>query len=183
VVIEGIGLDGFNALPDAEARTTLAACCAAPGWVDRLARARPFASTEALYDESAAALAALDEAGLAAALAAHPRIGEAAAVPSAPAPDDALSRSGDAASAWSRREQAGVSQASAETRQALAEGNHAYEQRFGHVYLVAAAGRSAEELLALLQERLTHDAATERDVVRTELSAITAARLARMIGR
>ena len=176
MVSEGIGLEAFNALPDAAARSALTACCAAPGWVDRLVRARPFTGTEQLYDESAAAFADLDDAQLAAALAAHPRIGEVPA-PTPGGADDVRVED------WSRREQAGVGGASAATRAALAEGNRAYEERFGHVYLVAAAGRSADELLALLHTRLTNDAATERDVVRTELSAITAARLARMIGR
>jgi 2-oxo-4-hydroxy-4-carboxy-5-ureidoimidazoline decarboxylase len=62
-------------------------------------------------------------------------------------------------------------------RAALAEGNRAYEERFGHVYLVRAAGRSGEELLALLQDRLRHDPATEADVVRAQLAEITALRI------
>src|SRR6185503_5766343 len=74
-----------------------------------------------------------------AAFAGHPRIGE---------------RSG---SAWSQREQAGTEGARAEVMQALLDGNQAYEQRFGHIYIVCASGRSADEMLADLMRRMHND--------------------------
>ncbi len=67
------------------------------------------------------------------------------------------------------------------TLQALAEGNEAYERRFGHVYLVCATGRSAGELLALLRERLGHDPGTEWGIVRRELGKINRIRLRRLL--
>lgn len=60
--------------------------------------------------------------------------------------------------------------------------NAAYEQRFGHVYLVCATGRSAAELLAIARERLGHDPAAEQDVVRRELAAINRIRLDKLLG-
>jgi 2-oxo-4-hydroxy-4-carboxy-5-ureidoimidazoline decarboxylase len=66
-------------------------------------------------------------------------------------------------------------------RSALGEGNRAYEAKFGHIYLVCAAGRSGEELLAILRARLDNDPATERQVMRTELMKINRLRLAGLV--
>ena len=63
---------------------------------------------------------------------------------------------------------------------ALAAGNRAYEERFGHLYLVRAAGRSGQEMLALLDERLGNDQLVEQDVVRQQLAEITSLRLRRL---
>jgi 2-oxo-4-hydroxy-4-carboxy-5-ureidoimidazoline decarboxylase len=71
--------------------------------------------------------------------------------------------------------------AAAEIRRAMVEGNLAYEERFGHVFLICATGRSAAELLAELRARLDHDVETERRVVRTELSKIVDLRLVRLV--
>lgn len=153
----------FNALPRWRAEVDLAACCPSPKWTRCLAVARPFPSADALYALADQVLAKLDEAEIDRALAGHPRIGE------------------RSAHASSRREQAGIATADAEVLAALAEGNRAYEQRFGHLYLVCADGRSAAELLAVLQDRLGNDAATERRVLRAELGRINRIRLARML--
>jgi 2-oxo-4-hydroxy-4-carboxy-5-ureidoimidazoline decarboxylase len=109
-------------------------------------------------------VAQLAPADLEQALAGHPRIGE---------------RHG--ADDRSRREQAGVHGADPATIQALADGNQAYERRFGHIYLVCATGRSAGELLALLRERLGNDPGTEWGMVRRELANINRIRLARLL--
>ena len=81
----------------------------------------------------------------------------------------------------SRQEQAGVQAADRATLRALAEGNEAYERRFGHIYLVCATGRSAAELLALLRERLGHDPGTEWGIVRRELGKINRIRLQQLL--
>ncbi|MFE3544147.1 2-oxo-4-hydroxy-4-carboxy-5-ureidoimidazoline decarboxylase [Nocardia sp. NPDC059177] len=157
---EAIGLAGFNELPAAAAEQALLACCCVPSWAKTLGAGRPYASVEALLGAADTALAALDEAQIDAALAGHPRIGD---------------RSAAAASV---REQAGVED---EVRAALAAGNRAYERKFGHLYLVCAAGRSGTELLAALTARLGNDPATERQVMRTELAKINRLRLARLV--
>ncbi len=101
---------------------------------------------------------------MSAALADHPRIGE--------------RHAGEGAGAeHSAREQAGVDPHDAEVQRRLAEGNAAYEQRFDRIYLVRAAGRSAEEILDLLEERLTNDPATELRVTAGQLREIAALRL------
>ncbi|MBW0118095.1 2-oxo-4-hydroxy-4-carboxy-5-ureidoimidazoline decarboxylase [Pseudonocardia abyssalis] len=156
-------LDTFNALPASEATTHLTACCASPEWAGALAAGRPYPSVEALLAQADAELAVLDEPEVDLALAGHPRIGE---------------RSAHAAS---QREQAGVAAADAAVLAGLADGNRAYEERFGYVYLVCADGRPAADLLAVLHERLAHDPPAERRVVRAELAKINDIRLRRLL--
>ncbi|MFC6013593.1 2-oxo-4-hydroxy-4-carboxy-5-ureidoimidazoline decarboxylase [Nocardia lasii] len=157
---EGIGLAGFNELPVAAAEEVLLACCSAPRWAQAVAAARPYATTASLLDAADAALRALDDTDIDQALAGHPRIGD------------------KPTSAASAREQAGVA---ADLRAELAAGNRDYEEKFGHIYLVCAAGRGGAELLAVLRARLDNDPATERQVMRTELGKINALRLARVL--
>lgn len=161
------GLAWLNALPDAEAETELARCCTSRRWVAQLVAGRPYASSDDLYSAADSAVDALDESDVAEALAGHPRIGE---------------RPSGTEGAWSRREQGRVATAADDVLDLLSRGNREYEERFGHVYLVCASGRTAEELLAVLQDRLDNDPETERRVVRRELAEINRIRLARLIG-
>ncbi|MFI6167367.1 2-oxo-4-hydroxy-4-carboxy-5-ureidoimidazoline decarboxylase [Nocardia sp. NPDC051052] len=153
------GLARFDAMPDGAATEALLACCSSPEWARALVAGRPYASVGALLAAADTVLAGLPESEIDRALAGHPRIGE--------RPDTAASA----------REQAGVATAEHAVRSALADGNRAYEARFGHRYLVCASGRSGGELLAILDERLGNDAETERRVMRTELAKINRLRL------
>jgi 2-oxo-4-hydroxy-4-carboxy-5-ureidoimidazoline decarboxylase len=158
-------LDRFNTAPPGEAEQDLLACCASSVWARRIAAGRPYADLPAVLTQADRATAELSWPEVLAALGAHPRIGERA------------SGSGPQAE-WSRREQAGVGAASGT---ALAEANRAYEERFGHVFLVFASGRSDVELLAAARERLGNDEDTERAVVRHELGRIARLRLERLL--
>ncbi len=155
-------LDGFNEADTDTLRPRLLALTAAPGWADPLLAGRPFGNTAQLLATSDALVLGLDESQVDAALSGHPRIGE-------------------RGSAQSTREQAGMSAADESIRSAMAEGNAAYEERFGRIYLVAAAGRSAGELLGLLRQRLDNDPVTELGVVRGELARITRLRLTALL--
>jgi 2-oxo-4-hydroxy-4-carboxy-5-ureidoimidazoline decarboxylase len=84
---------------------------------------------------------------------------------------------GDREAAWSRQEQSGTRDAPADVQAGLRAGNAAYEERFGHVFLICATGMSAASMLAALQARLGHDPAREREVVRDELMKIVRLRL------
>ncbi|MGH8824866.1 MAG: 2-oxo-4-hydroxy-4-carboxy-5-ureidoimidazoline decarboxylase [Jiangellaceae bacterium] len=161
---DGLGLDGFNALPDDRAEEALLACCASPAWVRAVGGHRPYRDAGRLFAAADAALARMSDNDLDDALAGHPRIGD--------RPDGE----------WSRREQAGVHDADAATRHRLAEANRAYEDRFGHVYLVCATGKSAEELLAILAGRVGNDPPSERATVRAELGKINRIRLQKLLG-
>ncbi len=163
-----LGLRWLNSLPPAQARQVLPTCCTSRAWVERMAAGRPYPDVDALLKASDRAVWELDRDGLVEALTAHPRIGQRAAGSSTEA-------------VWSRQEQASVGDAAAEVRAALREGNRAYEERFGHVFLICASGRSAEEMLAALRERLGNDPATEWGVVAEELRQITRLRLERLL--
>ena len=159
------GAVGADVVPDEE---SLRACCAADAWVARLQAARPVGSAKALLDLSDDTVLSLDDAALDQALAAHARIGE--------------RRLGSTTEdRWSRTEQAGALTAGDDVAARLADGNRRYEDRFGHVFLVRAAGRSALEMLAALEERLGNDPEAERDVVRRELAEIVRLRLLKVL--
>ena len=157
-------------LADDQAIPVLRTCCAADAWVQAVLRQRPYGYLEPLLDAAEAAVLALDGDALAQALAAHARIGE--------------PRYGsDRESEWSRSEQAAALDADGDLSALLAEGNRAYEERFGQVFLIRAAGRSAEEMYDALRSRLANDETTERSVARTELAEIVRLRLAGLVAQ
>ena len=164
-----MSIDDLNGAAVDDLRPRLLALTAAPEWADPLIARRPYADLDALLDTSDVLVVALSESQVDAALAGHPRIGER----SAGLDDESAARSA--------REQAGMSQADASVQEAMARGNADYEARFGRIYLVAAASRSADELLALLHERLGNDPGVELDVVRRELARITRLRLTELL--
>ncbi|HEY3735374.1 MAG TPA: 2-oxo-4-hydroxy-4-carboxy-5-ureidoimidazoline decarboxylase [Streptosporangiaceae bacterium] len=157
-------LAAFNAAPGDVAAADVAACCAARAFVQQIVAGRPYADLGEVGAAVDAAFARLDDDGLAEAVTAHPRIGE------------------PAASGWSRDEQAGALAAADDVSRALAEGNAAYQQRFGQVFLICASGLSADQLLAALRARLANDAAAERRIVAEELRKITQLRIRKLLG-
>ncbi|HXZ73952.1 MAG TPA: 2-oxo-4-hydroxy-4-carboxy-5-ureidoimidazoline decarboxylase [Streptosporangiaceae bacterium] len=155
------GLARLNALPDSEAVGVLLRCCSAPGWARRVAGQRPFGSVDDLLAAAGAAWAAREPGELEAAMAGHPRIGE------------------RGLSAQSRQEQSGVG-SDPGVAQALREANAAYEDRFGHVFLICATGRGPDEIQAELRRRMAHDPATELEVAAAEIGKINALRLRKL---
>jgi OHCU decarboxylase len=157
-------LDDFNEAGREAAIASLRPCLDIMRWCEELADGRPYDSVDELVTraEAAAAPFAADE--IEAALTHHPRIGE---------------RPGGehAAAAMSRAEQAGVDPSDAAVAAELAEGNRAYEQRFGRVFLIRAAGRSAQEILDALTRRLGNTPAEEQLVVAEQLREIAVLRL------
>ena len=141
-------------------------CCAADAWVDAIVAGRPYADEDSLGAASDKATLELDDTGLAQALAGHPRIGERAQHGS-----------------WSSQEQSGVTGAGDDVKTQLATANAEYEQRFGHVYLVCATGKSADELLAICRARLANDPDVEAGVVRDELAKINRLRLQKLVSQ
>ncbi|WP_312180292.1 2-oxo-4-hydroxy-4-carboxy-5-ureidoimidazoline decarboxylase [Arthrobacter sp.] len=156
-------LAGFNAASFAEAETALKPCVDIPRWVSEIAAARPFGTPAELVSFAELAAPGWSEAEIDAALAHHPRIGERA--------------EGNGSEArFSRREQSGV-RTSADVQELLAAGNRAYEERFGRVFLIRAAGRSAEEILAALSARLENSPEDELAVIAAQLREIAILRL------
>jgi 2-oxo-4-hydroxy-4-carboxy-5-ureidoimidazoline decarboxylase len=169
-------LAGFNTLPAEQAERELLACCAAPAWAEAVAAGRPYPDLAAALAAADAATAKLSWDGVIEALAAHPRIGQ--RFPTRPEAHPADAGRGVT---WSRQEQSGMDTASEDTAAALVAANQAYEERFGHIFLIFASGRTPAEMLAAARTRMRHDPATERLVVREELRKIARLRLERLL--
>jgi 2-oxo-4-hydroxy-4-carboxy-5-ureidoimidazoline decarboxylase len=172
----------LNEATVATAAGLLRPACASTRWIERMISGRPYRCVEALTAASDGVLATVGWPDIEHALAAHPRIGARLPDPGA-AQDQGARPDGDAPqhreAAWSRQEQSGTRDAGPDVQAGLRAGNAAYEERFGHVFLICATGMSAASMLAALQARLGHDPATEREVVRDELTKIVRLRLAK----
>lgn len=170
---EGDPWDGvaarLDALPDAEAHAALARCCGARRWVEAMLRARPFHDGARLDRAVDRAFDALVSDDWLEAFAAHPRIGEKKErLQAFPHAED------------SEREQAGVRGAHVATLAALSDGNRRYEEKFGHVFLVCATGKSADQMLAILRSRLANGPEAELAIAAGEQKKITRLRLAEL---
>lgn len=157
----------FNTLPHGEAVDLLLACAHVERWATDIASARPFATIEDLLGATQALANPWTEEEIDSSLARHPRIGERA-------------EGDDADAMLSRAEQAGLG-IDDEIQRRLDAGNAAYEEKFGFVFLIRAAGRSAEEILASLDERMNNTPEVERHIAADQLRQIAALRLEGMI--
>ena len=164
-------LSRFNSLPAEEARAELGRCCGAARWVEAMAARRPFPDAAALYGAADEVWAGLGPSDWSEAFAHHPRIGD----------KEALRARFASTRQWAAGEQAGVNAAAEETLDALARGNRDYEARFGHIFIVCATGKGADEMLGLLQERLRNDRESERRVAAAEQAKITRIRLEKLL--
>jgi len=162
------GLERLNRMPGEEARETLLRCCRSTTWAERMAELRPFEGSDELFEVADRTWWKLAPEDWEEAFASHPRIGERE-------PEER------ATSAWSEGEQAGAASAAEETKQALAEGNQAYEARFGRTYIVCATGKSAEQMLDILRNRLDNEPDRELGVAAEEQRRITRIRLRKLL--
>ncbi len=156
-------LKSLNTATAEDAAQMLRPCVDIPRWINEIVAARPFETEDGLlgFAERAAEPWTVDE--IDGALAHHPRIGERAEGSSAEA-------------SLSRREQSGVA-TSNDTAEQLVAGNLTYEEKFGRVFLIRAAGRSAEDILAALRQRLEHTLEEELPVIAGQLREIAILRL------
>jgi 2-oxo-4-hydroxy-4-carboxy-5-ureidoimidazoline decarboxylase len=157
-------LDDVNDEPPDRVAEALRACNAAPRFVAEVVAGRPYPDVDSLVARAEEVARSLSWGEVSLALAAHPRIGD-------------RPEGSSAEAEASRREQSSMTDADTATRTALLEGNRAYEERFGHVFLIRAAGRSPEEMLAELRRRLANDAEAERAEATEQLAQITGLRV------
>ena len=160
-------LHEFNRLPVEVAAETVRPCLDVARWVEGVVAQRPYTDIEALLATARTVADPFTPTEVEGALAHHPRIGERAEGTSAEAEA-------------SRGEQHGLNLEDEVSRR-LAEGNRAYEQRFGRVFLIRAAGRSSEEILDALEARLANDPQTEEAVVADQLRQIAVLRLSQAV--
>lgn len=160
------GWQEIDARPDT-AREILQRACGSRRWVDRMLARRPFGSDAALKAAAREEWFALEESDWLEAFSHHPKIGDRAALAARfPATHD-----------LSVKEQSGVSSASASVIDDLADANERYLDRFGFIFIVCATGKSAEEMLQLLRDRLPNDRATELRIAAEEQAKIMELRL------
>jgi len=159
-------LAAWNKADERSALDAMLACCAARRWAQSMVALRPFQSVETLSLTADEVWSTMEEADWMEAFASHPRIGERKA---APQPTRSV--------AWSEQEQSGASGAANDVLAQLAKGNAAYEQRFGFTYIVCATGKSADEMLGILERRLANDRAAELRDAAEQQRQITQIRL------
>lgn len=154
----------FNTAATVDAERDAARCCASRSFAAAIAAGRPYADLDAVDAAIDAEFGRLGWADVAEAVQGHPPIGD------------------PAAAGWSRAEQAGAAGAPQDVAAALAAGNRAYQEKFGHVFLICATGLTAGQMLDQLQARLGNDPATERRIVTDELRKITRLRMRKLLG-
>jgi OHCU decarboxylase len=164
-------LDRLNSLSSGDAEAELLGCCGSRSWARRLVNQRPFENIDELLGEADAIWWSLEPTDWLEAFRSHPKIGE----------KEAAQQTSAEARTWSEQEQSGVQGAAHDTMQALAESNRAYEQKFGYIFIVCATGKSSEEMLAILRERLNNDPDKELRIAAHEQSLITQLRLRKLI--
>jgi allantoicase len=164
-------LASLNSLTAEDAATELRQCCGSRRWTEQMSSDRPYSSLEALLTHADQVWWALTPDDWLEAFRSHPKIGE--------------KKAGNKVSAqsqqWSGQEQAGVTSASQQTVDSLAELNLAYEQKFGFIFIICATGKTSEEMLAALKERLQHDSDTELRLAAAEQAKIIELRLKKLL--
>lgn len=157
----------FNALIDDAAGSLLESCLAVPSWVAELLAGRPYRNTADLLTQGRLSAWTLSADQVQSALSRHPRIGEAA-------------RGGHDAE-FTEQEQSGFDREDSELVAAMSRGNVDYESRFGRVFLIRAAGRTADEILSELRRRLANTSEVEFSEVVRELGEIAVLRLGQLV--
>ena len=165
------GLARLNALPTAAAKAELLKCCGSRAWARQMAARRPFADDAELLAAADEVWWSLGTADWHEAFASHPKIGA----------RKAARTQGEQARTWSEQEQAGARDAAQATLAELARANKVYEEKFGHIFIVCATGKTAAQMLALLRARLANDPGIELHNAAAEQRKITRLRLEKLL--
>lgn len=136
-----------------------------------MTKARPFASAPGLFEKADSLWWSLSAEDWLEAFRSHPKIGE----------KKAAAAQSEQAQQWSAQEQSGVQTSEANTLTALAEGNREYERRFGFIFIICATGKSSEEILATLDQRLHNERDPETRIAAEEQQKITRLRLEKLL--
>ncbi|MDX1342517.1 MAG: 2-oxo-4-hydroxy-4-carboxy-5-ureidoimidazoline decarboxylase [Reinekea sp.] len=164
-------LTELNTLHEDQARVQLATCCVANGWLDGVLAERPFDNTQALLDSADAVWQRATQSDILEAFEGHPRIGDVST----------LKKKFAHTASLAGHEQSGMNAADDAVLQRMAELNDAYYAKFGYIFIVCATGKSATEMLALLEARLPNDPATELRIAAAEQGKITRLRLQKLV--
>ena len=166
-----MNLESLNSLPAGEALQEFLKCCGSARWANAMVDGRPYENLEELTRTASEVWWTLGQPDWLEAFRSHPKIGE-------KKPADEVSTQ---SKHWSGQEQAGVQTAAQETLDSLAQLNREYEDKFGFIFIVCAAGKSAGEMLAILRQRLTNNVEAELPIAAAEQAKITELRLKKLV--
>jgi OHCU decarboxylase len=166
-------IEWLNSLSTIDATAEFLKCCGCENWARAMTDARPFGDQDTLFQKADSVWWSLTDQDWLEAFRAHPKIGE----------QKAAGFQSEQARNWSKQEQSAVEQTAVETRAALARGNQEYEERFGFIFIVCATGKSSEEMLVILNERLQNDPQTELRAAAEEQRKITRLRLEKLLNQ
>jgi 2-oxo-4-hydroxy-4-carboxy-5-ureidoimidazoline decarboxylase len=164
-------LHEFNILPKDQLREELMKCCGSSSWVNRILPFIPADDMIELLEDAEEQWWLCNEDDWKEAFGHHPKIGDM----------QALTKKFASTAQWASGEQSGVSAAAKETIEALAKGNHLYEEKFGYIFIVCATGKSAEQLLSILRSRLENSPEDEIKIAADEQNKITKLRIEKLL--
>lgn len=170
VTAQMINLAHINSLNKDQVREALFKCSGSSVWTDSMMMRWPYASGEDLIKCSEAAWSKLSDKDWLQAFAHHPKIGDL----------ESLRQKFASTATWASGEQTSVTNASEETLRRLAEGNERYEEKFGYIFIVCATGKTAPEMLSILEERLPNQAGAEFEIACNEQKKITQLRMEKL---
>jgi 2-oxo-4-hydroxy-4-carboxy-5-ureidoimidazoline decarboxylase len=159
----------FNALPSAQAESALLDCCGSAHWAASVASRRPYATVEALHKAADSIWWKLERGDWLEAFSHHPQIG------------DKTASGSESARQWAAGEQAGARAATDDVKARLARANRAYFEKFGYIYIVCATGKTAEGMLAILNQRLQNDLPSELSIAAEQQRLIMRIRLEKLL--
>lgn len=149
----------------------LTKCCGSSAWVQQMLAFVPADDMVELLEDAEEQWWKCSKDDWKEAFAHHPKIGDV----------ESLKKKFASTAVWASGEQGGVQSASEETLKALADGNRLYEEKFGYIFIVCATGKSADEMLQLLQERLMNDPEQEIEIAADEQNKITKLRIEKLL--
>lgn len=164
-------LHDLNILPKPQLKAELLKCCGSSAWADKMLPFFPADDLVELLEDAEEQWYKCSEDDWKEAFSHHPKIGD----------TESLTKKFASTAQWAASEQSAVNAASQQTIEALAEGNRQYEAKFGYIFIVCATGKSAEEMLVLLQERLPNDPKEEIEIAAEEQNKITKLRLEKLL--
>jgi 2-oxo-4-hydroxy-4-carboxy-5-ureidoimidazoline decarboxylase len=164
-------IQDLNHLPPTELKETFYKCCGSTAWVNKMMGLLPMEELVELLDFAEEQWYTCTEDDWREAFSNHPKIGDL----------ESLQKKFATTAEWAGDEQGGIHNAGTETIKALADANKGYEKKFGYIFIISASGKSAEEMLGVLEERLKNDPATEINMAAEEQNKITLIRLQKLL--
>jgi 2-oxo-4-hydroxy-4-carboxy-5-ureidoimidazoline decarboxylase len=164
-------LHDLNTLPKQQLKEELTKCCGSSAWVSKMLPFFPADDLVELLEDAEEQWWKCSEADWKEAFSHHPKIGDI----------ESLQKKFASTAKWASGEQSGVNAASQQTLEELAKGNKQYEEKFGYIFIVCATGKSADEMLAMLEIRLQNSPEVEIEIAADEQNKITKLRIEKLL--